>query len=195
MARTPKLGLGYALLCPNICLPGMQVSDIIVSAAFLGEANDAERCGVNPIWARTFAVFSVFFILMPLILTALFITGVQRRSFVYRKQLHALQMSMADVAPGAPQLGSKHKPKQSFGADVMSANFTQQNISNTSADLLTAVIPLQPHAAEPSMHACALILQTPITTSMLSPRMYAHPLRSPAGAPQGNAQRQVHQHS
>lgn len=111
----------------------MQVSDIIVSAAFLGEANNAERCGVEPLWARTFAVFSVFFILMPLILTALFITGVQRRSFVYRKQLHELQLSMQDVAPGGPNFAAHHKAKQSFGADnMMSGNFTQQNISNTS---------------------------------------------------------------
>lgn len=118
----------------------MQVSDIIVSAAFLGEANNAKKCGVNPGLAYTFAVFSVFFILMPLILTALFITGVQRRSFVYRKQLHELQLSMQDVAPGALNLVAHQKAKQSFGADVLSTNFTQQNISNTSTALPIAPV-------------------------------------------------------
>lgn len=147
MAVSPQLVHGCAL-CPQICPPCMQVSDIIVSAAFLGEANNAQRCGVNPGWARTFAVCSVFFILMPLILTALFITKVQRRSFVYRKQLHELQLSMANDAPGAPNLGSQHKAKQSFGADVMSANFTQLNASNTSTMLLAVLVSLPWQASQ-----------------------------------------------
>lgn len=120
----------------------MQVSDIIVSAAFLAEANNAQKCGVNPAWARTFAVFSVFFILMPLILTALFITGVQRRSFVYRKQLHELQLSMQQVAPGAPNLAARHQARPSFGNDIVSTNFTQQNVSNTSAILQNSAQPV-----------------------------------------------------
>jgi hypothetical protein len=124
----------------------VQVSDIIVAAAFLAEAKTAEECNMSPVWARTFAVLSVFFILMPLILTALFISGVQRRSYVYRKQLHALQLSMQDVAPDGTTFVAHHKAKASFGADGMSGNFTQ-HVSNTSAfppDYSRLVVPITP---------------------------------------------------
>eukprot|EP00892_Ulva_mutabilis_P004685 jgi/Ulvmu1/2589/UM014_0040.1 len=104
------------------------ISDILVTGAFIRKANLAEICEPYPNRARAIAAFSLMFILIPLVLTALFITRVHIRGYVRRKQLQEMQKTLQGTgSAGQPFLtgGDATVADTSQLPDIYTANLTQ----------------------------------------------------------------------
>lgn len=103
--------------------PVLQISDILVTGAFIRKANLAEICEPHPARARAIAAFSMIFILIPLVLTALFITRVHIRGYVRRKQLQEMQKTLQGSATATqPFLGGSAAVDTSHLPDIYTAN-------------------------------------------------------------------------
>lgn len=101
----------------------LQISDILVTGAFIRKANLAEICEPHPARARAIAAFSLIFILVPLVLTALFITRVHIRGYVRRKQLQEMQKTMqGSAAATQPFFDGAAAADTSHLADIYTAN-------------------------------------------------------------------------
>lgn len=101
----------------------LQISDILVTGAFIRKANLAEICEPHPARARAIAAFSMIFILIPLVLTALFITRVHIRGYVRRKQLQEMQKTLQGSATATqPFLGGSAAVDTSHLPDIYTAN-------------------------------------------------------------------------